>query len=140
MLTSHFLYLLAVDLDALDKSAIAVYLCLVVALPLLGYWFMVIDIRAYLRALRGALIIVKNHLPGIPQWARQYTPGSIRALGLELPCTEEDIKRKYRQLAETLHPDRGGDRQKFMLLQKQFEEAVRFVRENSKNGPTNQKA
>ena len=120
--------LLANDLDAFDFSLIAIYLAAVVIAPLIGYWFMVIDIRAYLRALRGALIVIKNHFPSIPQWARQHTPGCIRSLGLDLPCSEQDVKRAYRQLAEELHPDRGGDRQKFLLLRKQFDEALEYLR------------
>ena len=115
--------------DILDFSAITVFLLLVVVPPLLGYWLMVIDIRAYLRRVKGLLIVVKNHLTEIPSWARQHTPGCIRSLGLEMPCQEEDIKRAYRRLAETMHPDRGGDRQEFMLLQRQFEEALQFIRE-----------
>lgn len=115
--------------DILDASAIALFLLLVVVPPLLGYWLMVIDIRAYLRRIRGLMIVVRNHLAEIPLWARQYTPGCIRSLGLEMPCREEDIKRAYRQLAETMHPDRGGDRQEFLLLQRQFEEALAFIRE-----------
>lgn len=115
--------------DAIDSAAIAIFLLMVIGAPLLGYWFMIIDIRAYLRALRRALVVVKNHLPSIPEWAKQHTPGCLRSLGLRMPCKEEDVKKAYRKLAEDLHPDRGGDRQKFMLLQKQFEEALRFVRE-----------
>lgn len=112
-----------------DIIARCIYVALVLGIPLLGYWFMAADIRAFLRAMRGALIVVRNHLSEMPAWARQFTPGCIRSLGLELPCDEEDIKKAYRNLAETMHPDRGGDRQQFMILQRQFEEALRFVRD-----------
>ena len=121
--------LFANSLDALDITVIVIYLVLVLGAPLFGYWLMVIDIRAYLRALKGALVVVRNHLPMIPEWAKQHTPGCIRSLGLEMPCSEEEVKRAYRKLAEKSHPDRGGDRKKFMLLQKQFEEALHFIRE-----------
>lgn len=121
--------LLANNLDAFDFGLITIYLAAVVIGPLAGYWFMVADIRAYLRALRGALIVIKNHFPSVPQWARKHTPGCIRSLGLDLPCTEQDVKRAYRHLAEKMHPDRGGDRQKFLLLQKQFEEALEYLHE-----------
>lgn len=124
----HYL-LIANSRDLIDVSAIVVYLVLVLGAPLIGYWLMVLDIRAYLRALKGALMVVKNHLPSIPEWAKQHTPGCIRSLGLQMPCSEDDVKRAYRRLAEELHPDRGGDRQKFMLLQSQFEEALQFLRE-----------
>ena len=103
--------------DRIDTTAIVVFLLVVVVLPLLGHYFMVIDIRAYLRALRGALIKVVYYFPELPAWARYETPGCLRALGLRVPCTESDVKRAYRRLAERLHPDRGGDKRRFLLLQ-----------------------
>ena len=113
---------------------VIIYLVLVFGLPLLGYWMMFVDIRAYMRALKGVLVVVKNHIPGLPEWAKQYSPGSLHSLGLEMPCTEADVKRAYRTLAEKMHPDRGGDRQKFLVLQRQFEEALEFVREVNARG------
>ena len=93
---------------------------------------MITHFRAYLRALRGALIIVKNHFPRIPGWARLETPYCLRALGVSLPCTEHDVKSAYRQLAEVMHPDRGGDKDKFLTLQRHFEQALEFVRAHEK--------
>lgn len=117
--------------DMVDGFALVVFLTLVVLLPALGYWFMVIDIRAYLRALRGMLMVVQRRFrPTVPDWARRETPGCIRSLGLELPCTEEDIKQAYRRLADEVHPDRGGDRHRFMVLRRQFEEALCFLRDD----------
>jgi len=115
--------------DGADAIATLVFLAIAFGAPALGYFFMVVDIRAYLRALKGALIVVRNHLPHIPTWANQYTPNCVRSLGLQMPCREEDVKRAYRKLAETLHPDRGGDRHRFMTLQEQFEDAMTYVRE-----------
>ncbi len=117
--------------DTIDFWAMAVFFGLVVVAPILGYWFMVADIRAYLRALRGALVLVADYFPEMPDWVRRETPGCLRALGLQLPCHEDDVKRAYRQLAEELHPDRGGDRKRFLLLQRQFEESIRFVRQQA---------
>lgn len=121
-------------LDFIDQAAILIYLVLAFGLPIMGYWLMVIDIRAYLRALKGALMIVKNHIPGLPAWAKQHTPGSLRSLGLDMPCTEDEVKRAYRKLADSMHPDRGGDRRKFLILQSQFEEAIEWVREVNQRG------
>ena len=115
--------------DQVDSAAIAVFLLLVFGIPIVGYVLMVADIRAYLRALRGALVIVKFHFNSIPNWARRETPGCIKALGLRLPCTEAELKVAYRQLAEQLHPDRGGDRRKFARLKLNFEESLAFIRE-----------
>ncbi len=116
---------------AARSTAIVVFLALILTGPALGYWLMVVDIRAHLRALRGTLMCVKNHLPHLPSWAREETPGCLRALGLKWPCTEEDVKRAYHKLADALHPDRGGDRRHFLLLQEQFEAAVEFVRQDA---------
>ena len=115
--------------DAADVTLMLIFLFLVIALPVAGYVMMVIDIRAYLRSLRRAMVVVRNHLTGLPSWALQHTPGCIRSLGLEMPCTEAQVKQAYRRLVEDLHPDRGGDQRRFMLLQKQYEEALTFLRD-----------
>ena len=115
--------------DAADVTLMLIFLFMVIALPVAGYVMMVIDIRAYLRSLRRAMVVVRNHLTGLPSWALQHTPGCIRSLGLEMPCTEAQVKQAYRRLAEDLHPDRGGDQRRFMLLQKQYEEALTFLRD-----------
>ena len=115
--------------DQVDSFAIGTFLLLIVGLPLVGYWLMVADFRAYLRALKGALVIVKYHFASIPNWARRETPACVKALGLRLPCSEEDVKEAYRQLAEQHHPDRGGDRKQFARLKSQYEEATRFIQE-----------
>ncbi len=73
------------------------------------------------------MVLAANALVGIPPWARQHTPRAIAALGLRLPCTEEDLKHAYRQRVKLLHPDRGGDERRFRLLQAQFEEAMAIV-------------
>jgi len=116
--------------DHLDYIAIGSFALLVVGIPAIGYLLMVADFRAYLRALRGALIIVQYHFQHIPLWARQETPACLKALGLRLPCSEEQLKVAYRKLAEQLHPDRGGDRKRFARLKAHYEEAATFIRES----------
>ena len=119
--------------DQIDITAMVIFFAVVLGLPLLGHWFMILDIRAYLRALRGALVRVTHVFHGLPDWARYQTPGCLRSLGLELPCTEEDVKTAYRNLAEKYHPDRGGDRRIFLRLQCQFEKSLEFIRELEKS-------
>lgn len=116
--------------DPIDRSVIFLFVAGVIALPAIGYWCMVADFRAYLRALRGALIKVTNHFPRIPGWARLETPRCLRALDLQLPCTLEEVKRAYRRKAELMHPDRGGDKDKFLALQRHFEQACAFLQEH----------
>jgi hypothetical protein len=99
----------------------------VFGVPLLGYVFLVLDIRRYLRSLRRALIVVSGYLPELPEWVRRDTPRCLMALGLHYPCSTVDVLSAYRRKVKQLHPDRGGDRRAFLLLQRHFEEAMRFV-------------
>jgi hypothetical protein len=115
--------------DAIDGLALLLAIA-IACLPIVGYVLMVIDIRAWMRALKGALVRVVFHFPEMPAWARYHTPYCFKALGLSLPCTESDVKIAYRQLAEQTHPDRGGDRQKFLQLQRHFENAVQFLKDH----------
>ena len=119
--------------DGIDRSVIAFYLCIAIGLPVLGYACMVLDFRAYLRSLRRALVVVQRVLPGIPSWARQDTPACLIALGLSLPSSREQVLSAYRQRVKMLHPDRGGDRAKFLRLQRHFEMAMAFVTEESES-------
>ena len=114
--------------DTLDVGLIALFLTVCLLLPLAGHYFMVVDFRAYLRALRGVLVRLTVYLPELPAWTRYETPPFLRSLGLRSPCTENDVKRAYRRLAEKLHPDRGGDIDQFLLLQQQCEQSLDYVR------------
>ena len=71
--------------NSLDKTTVVVFCLIAVGLPLLGYIGMVLDIRAYLRSLRRALVRVAIYLPDIPAWAVRETPSDLRALGLRAP-------------------------------------------------------
>ena len=117
--------LLAVDTwpDSLDSLAVAMFLVAAVVAPALGYAFMVLDFRAYLRSLRRALVRVAYYVPELPQWTQHETPRCVAAFGLRLPCSEEELKRAYLCQVKELHPDRGGDRRRFMILQGHFEAA-----------------
>lgn len=116
--------------DALDAATTIGLLGLALSVVALGYVFLVLDFRAYLRSLRRALVRVVQYLPDIPAWARSETPRCLAVLGLRVPCSEEDLKRAYRQKVKKLHPDRGGDQRRFLQLQAQFEEALRWLADN----------
>ncbi len=42
--------------------------------------------------------------------------------GLKRSASEEDIKKKYRELILKHHPDKGGDEEKFKSIQAEWEE------------------
>src|SRR5262245_55768966 len=109
--------------DSIDLAATTVFLAVIVLLPAAGYLFMVIDIRAYLRSLRRGLIRMGSYVWTMPDWARRETPAALAAFGLRMPCSEDDLKRAYRRRVKHLHPDHGGDERRFLIMQRQFEEA-----------------
>jgi hypothetical protein len=115
--------------DYADLLGIAGFLAAVVLLPIAGYWLTILDIRAYLRALRGALVRITSPSYSTPSWLDKETPPCLRALGLEWPCSEEDVKIAYHRMARELHPDHGGDIRRFLLLQQQLEQANHYVRQ-----------
>ncbi|MFM8707846.1 MAG: J domain-containing protein [Planctomycetia bacterium] len=57
-----------------------------------------------------------------------HHPKCLSILGLLPPVTAEDVKQAYLAKAKEMHPDRGGDPEQFILLQKAYEEANDYVR------------
>ena len=114
---------------AREFSAQRADVSLVFGLCALGYACMVLDIRAYLRSLRRALVLVSNYRPELPEWVRKSTPRCILAFGLTMPCTAEEVRAAYRRKVKELHPDLGGDRREFLRLQAHFEQAMEFLAE-----------
>lgn len=106
---------------------------MIFGVPLLGYVFMVLDFRRYLRSLRRAMVLVVQGVSATPYWALRSRPDCLTALGLELPCTEEEVLVAYRGLAKEAHPDRGGDLEQFLRLQRYFEQALKLVRNESQS-------
>ncbi|MCI0333066.1 MAG: J domain-containing protein, partial [Planctomycetes bacterium] len=112
--------------DGIDSTVTSGYLALAFGLAALGYVCMVLDIRAYLRSLRRALVVIAGYRTELPEWVRKDTPRCILALGLTLPCTADDVLAAYRRKVKQLHPDRG-DRRDFLRLQAQFEQAMALL-------------
>jgi hypothetical protein len=113
--------------DGIDSSLTLAYLALAFGLPILGYVCMALDIRAYIRSLRRALVLVTHYRFELPDWVRKGTPRCILALDLTMPCTEDDVLAAYRRKVKLLHPDRGGNRRDFLRLQAHFEQAMAFM-------------
>jgi hypothetical protein len=114
--------------DGVDTALTVVYLAVILGLPLLGYVFMYLDTRRYLRSLRRAMVFVSKVTPFTPYWVLKERPPCFEALDLRAPCSEEDVLSAYRERVKLLHPDRGGDMQKFLRLQRHFEQAMDLVR------------
>jgi hypothetical protein len=119
--------------DVVDLAAIAGFVLLALGLPALGYLFMALDIRRYLRSLRRALVVVATFTTWRPpDWSLSDCPPCLQTLGLTLPCTEEEVLAAYRQRVKEMHPDRGGDMRQFLRLQQHFEQAMHLARSRKK--------
>lgn len=114
--------------DPYNTAAAVIFAVLFFVVPALGYVFLVLDFRAYLRSLRRGLVRVFSPSAGEPSWYRPPIPTCLDAFGLGLQCTEDQLKRAYFERVKVLHPDRGGDQRKFLRLQARFEEALALVR------------
>ena len=123
--------------DGVDWALTLTYAVLILGLPLLGYFLMYLDFRRWLRSLRRAMVFVAHSVQSsMPYWAISERPGCLAALDLRLPCTEADVMAAYRERVKALHPDRGGDLQEFLRLQKQFEQALHLVQCQTKASAT----
>jgi len=119
--------------DAVDLAALAGFVLLALGLPALGYVFMALDFRRYLRSLRRALVLVASAATGhLPDWSLRDCPPCLQTLGLTLPCTEEEVLAAYRHRVKEMHPDRGGDMRQFLRLQQHFEQAMHLARSRKK--------
>jgi len=52
---------------------------------------------------------------------------SLEALGLEPGATEAEVQARYKELAKTAHPDRGGSADEFQKLQDLRDRALREI-------------
>lgn len=113
--------------DAFDWFAILAVAVVIGGLPIVGYAFMLLDFRTYLRSLKRAMVVVRGYALSVPDWVRRDTPPCFAALGLRAPCTEQEVLAAYRERVKEAHPDRGGSRNDFDRLQRHFELAMALV-------------
>ena len=114
-------------MDPIDSFSRLYVAAILVGMPFLGWVLMGLDYRAYLRSLRRAMVTLRHYAVGVPAWAREERPACFADLGLTPPCTRDEVLAAYRRRVKELHPDLGGDRKRFELLQRHFEEALAIV-------------
>jgi hypothetical protein len=85
---------------------------------------------------RQSGLFTTNSVFGNTEWVERLkklkampTPEFIKALGLKMPCTIDDLRSAYRGLALQVHPDVGGDHEDFIELKDNFDAAVEFLEE-----------
>lgn len=113
--------------DVFDAVGLLWFVGLFFGLPALGWLAMVVDYRAYLRSLKRALVLIQQYRLEVPLWALRDRPACLQELGLAPDCTREEVMAAYRRQVKHVHPDHGGDRRKFDLLQQRLHEALRLV-------------
>lgn len=58
-----------------------------------------------------------HHEMGIPfDSGRGYDPHLLAQMGLTPLATDEDVKKRFRELARKYHPDTGGDQSQFIAM------------------------
>ena len=62
--------------------------------------------------------------PNRPASTAPPTPECIAALGLSWPCSEDDVRRAFKELVVAAHPDAGGDPAHFIRLRRAYEHAL----------------
>ncbi len=55
------------------------------------------------------------------------SPSAFAVLGLPSSATQPEIKRAYKRLAKSAHPDGGGTHEAFLKLNQAYEQAMRMV-------------
>ena len=50
--------------------------------------------------------------------------GSYAVLGVEPSCSDRELQAAYREMARRLHPDRGGDKERFQQLQAAYQQVL----------------
>lgn len=63
----------------------------------------------------------------LQSFAQVFGIDCLTTLGLSLPCTRDDVRRAYKRLAKSAHPDLGGTQQAFIKLKEAHDSALRFA-------------
>jgi hypothetical protein len=50
----------------------------------------------------------------------------LMVLGLQWPCTREEVQKGYREAAKKHHPDRGGEEQQFKQVQAAYDRIQKY--------------
>ncbi|MBX3426136.1 MAG: hypothetical protein KF688_10690 [Pirellulales bacterium] len=114
-----------------DWPALGLFGAIALGLPALGYVFLAIDVRRYLRSLRRALAVIVQAPTTVPYWVLRDRPPCLETFGVDAHCSEEQLWAAYRERVKDAHPDRGGDLQQFLRIQKHFEQSLHLVRQRA---------
>lgn len=60
-----------------------------------------------------------------PEQKHSATSNAMTILSLQIPYSQDDVRRAYKRLAKTMHPDGGGTSAGFVELKRAHDEALR---------------
>ena len=66
-----------------------------------------------------------NGLKQLP--AKSDIPDCLKTLGFTAAPTADELKRRYRQIIKTAHPDNGGSQDYFIAIKRAYEEAGKLL-------------
>jgi len=75
-----------------------------------------------------ALVYYKYYLENDIVNVNMYSPSLLAKLSLPYNAEEQDIKKRFRELAKEYHPDTGGDASKFIELMQVYEQLIMGVK------------
>lgn len=87
-------------------------------------------------ALEDLARIVERGIYDLSNWiagmkalpAPVYIPDCFRVLGLDHIPSEDELKRAYREKANTTHPDKGGSPDAFHAVTSAYEDSLKFLK------------
>jgi DNA/RNA endonuclease G (NUC1) len=55
-------------------------------------------------------------------------PSFFKFLGfIDIPKSENEVKAKYKEMAQIMHPDKGGNEEDFQRLQVSYEKSLAYI-------------
>jgi DnaJ-class molecular chaperone len=70
----------------------------------------------------------QTHIPRQVSTPKSSFPECFTILGFDKIPTEQELKKRFRELAKENHPDRGGDPVKFEEISKAHNDAMKLIK------------
>ena len=90
---------------------------------------LVLDLECIARMMEhGTFDLENQQITGLKQLpAKSDIPDCLKTLGFTAAPTADELKRRYRQIIKTAHPDNGGSQDYFIAIKRAYEEAGKLL-------------
>lgn len=98
-----------------------------------AFAILVLDLECIARMMEhGTFDLEHQQISGLQQLPEHTeVPECIRMLNFDYIPTEEELKKRYRDLCKVYHPDAGGNENSFRNLAKNYDEAQKWLIDNN---------